>query len=380
MGFFGKIFKSIGKVFTSIGKVIKKAFTAVGKFTNKLGIVGQIGMMFIMPAIGGLAMKGLTTLGSGFMTGLNAAAQGTGALSGVAKVTHGIFSTVAKIASSGMEIFDTITGAVKGTLGNIAKAVGKTLGFSPTESMSTTFSGAANVFDGRPVTADPYAIVGKVATPDPYGILGKGISLDDVYGDIDPSKGLIGAETTPIDMGEISNIREIGRPLSAAEQARADFDVSATAGYEKAVAAGPDYSGLNEQGKNLLGLTTEPLVTGVVPSEPGIVQKALTTATQNLVTSGVRSLFAPSYVEPPVELDYAQHVPGKTSLYERSLAENLARGSGAPLGTLSSSVIGGDWNTMVASNQAFNDEMGKVYQTFLEQSKDPQPYQPLLVS
>ena len=280
MGFFGKIFKSIGKVFTSIGKVIKKAFTAVGKFTNKLGIVGQIGMMFIMPAIGGLGMKGLTTLGSGFMTGLSTAAQGTGALSGVAKVTHGIFSTVAKIASSGMKIFDTITGAVKGTLGNIAKAVGKTLGFSPTESMSTTFSGAANVFDGRPVTADPYAIVGKVATPDPYGILGKGISLDDVF---DSSKGLIGAKTTPVETdtlfstqpGDTKNWTQgifdnsldtdvrygsklpPAKPLSAAEQARAAFNASAAAGSE--IAEVPI-------------ATTEPLVTAVVPSEPGIVQ------------------------------------------------------------------------------------------------------------
>ena len=367
MGFFGKIFKSIGKVFTSIGKVIKKAFTAVGKFTNKLGIVGQIGMMFIMPAIGGLAMKGLTTLGSGFMTGLSTAAQGTGALSGVAKVTHGIFSTVANVASAGIRVYKSITGAVSNVFKGITNGLKGALGIPVDADISETLNSASNALSGRPVYADPYAIAGEVATPDPYDTLRRGISLDDVF---DSSKGLIGAKTTPVETdtlfstqpGDTKNWTQgifdnsldtdvrygtklpPAKPLSAAEQARAAFNASAAAGSE--IAQVPI-------------ATTEPLVTAVVPSEPGIVQKALTTATQNLVTSGVRSLFAPSYVEPPVELDYAQHVPGKTSLYARSLAENLARGSGAPLGTLSSSVIGGDWNSTFNSNPVYAEEINR---------------------
>ena len=48
MGLFGKIFKGIGKAFKKVGKFIKKGFGKLGKFMNKLGIVGQIGMMFIM--------------------------------------------------------------------------------------------------------------------------------------------------------------------------------------------------------------------------------------------------------------------------------------------------------------------------------------------
>ena len=48
MGLFKKIFKGIGKVFKGIGKGIKKGFAKFGKFIDKLGIFGQIGIMFIM--------------------------------------------------------------------------------------------------------------------------------------------------------------------------------------------------------------------------------------------------------------------------------------------------------------------------------------------
>ncbi len=45
-------FKAIGKVFKKIGKGIKSAFGKFGKFMNKIGIVGQIAMGFILPGIG----------------------------------------------------------------------------------------------------------------------------------------------------------------------------------------------------------------------------------------------------------------------------------------------------------------------------------------
>jgi hypothetical protein len=45
-------FKAIGKVFKKIGKGIKSAFAKFGKFMNKIGIVGQIAMGFILPVIG----------------------------------------------------------------------------------------------------------------------------------------------------------------------------------------------------------------------------------------------------------------------------------------------------------------------------------------
>ena len=51
MSFFKKIFKGIGKVFKKIGRAIKKGFKKFGKFMGKIGIVGQLAMMFILPGI-----------------------------------------------------------------------------------------------------------------------------------------------------------------------------------------------------------------------------------------------------------------------------------------------------------------------------------------
>ena len=52
MGFFSKAFKKIKKgfksAFKSIGKGIKSAFKKFGKFMGKIGVVGQIAMMFIL--------------------------------------------------------------------------------------------------------------------------------------------------------------------------------------------------------------------------------------------------------------------------------------------------------------------------------------------
>jgi hypothetical protein len=65
MGFFSKVFKSVGKVFKKIGKGIKSAFAKVGKFMGKLGILGQIGLGLLLPGIGGMLGKwAVTAMGS----------------------------------------------------------------------------------------------------------------------------------------------------------------------------------------------------------------------------------------------------------------------------------------------------------------------------
>tara|TARA_R100001594_G_scaffold61290_1_gene95453 strand:- start:28241 stop:29317 length:1077 start_codon:yes stop_codon:yes gene_type:complete len=56
MGFLKKIFKKIGKVvkkvFKGVGKFFKKVFKGVGKFVGKLGPIGMLGMMLLMPQLG----------------------------------------------------------------------------------------------------------------------------------------------------------------------------------------------------------------------------------------------------------------------------------------------------------------------------------------
>ena len=55
MGLLSKAWKGLKKTVKKIGKRIKKTFKSVMKGIGKLGIVGQIGMMFLMPyAMGAL--------------------------------------------------------------------------------------------------------------------------------------------------------------------------------------------------------------------------------------------------------------------------------------------------------------------------------------
>tara|TARA_Y100000994_G_scaffold249563_1_gene262086 strand:+ start:114 stop:1718 length:1605 start_codon:yes stop_codon:yes gene_type:complete len=78
MGIFKKIGKGIKKVFKKIGKAIKKQFKRFGKFMNKIGIVGQIAMAFILPGIGNALMS---SIGGAFtkMVGQTAAQAGASA-------------------------------------------------------------------------------------------------------------------------------------------------------------------------------------------------------------------------------------------------------------------------------------------------------------
>ena len=63
-----KAFKSVKKVFKKIGKGIKKVVKKIGRAVGKLGIVGQIGMMFLMPyaagALGGLLSGAMGQIGT----------------------------------------------------------------------------------------------------------------------------------------------------------------------------------------------------------------------------------------------------------------------------------------------------------------------------
>ena len=77
MGLFKKLGKKLRGFFKRIGKGIKKGFKKFGKFMGKIGILGQIAMMFILPGIGSLMLKGL-----GAMTGLTATAGSAAAAAG----------------------------------------------------------------------------------------------------------------------------------------------------------------------------------------------------------------------------------------------------------------------------------------------------------
>ena len=71
-----KLFKGIGRIVKKIGRGIKKVVKKVGKFVGKivkpfkkLGIVGQIGLMFLMPYAAGWLWKGLLKMAPGTLAG-----------------------------------------------------------------------------------------------------------------------------------------------------------------------------------------------------------------------------------------------------------------------------------------------------------------------
>jgi hypothetical protein len=99
------IFKKIGKVFKKIGKGVKKVFKKFGKFMGKIGIVGQIAMMFVLPGIGAALSRGFGALWTGVVgqTAAGATASAAGATAGAAASTAATTAgqTAAQAAAAG---------------------------------------------------------------------------------------------------------------------------------------------------------------------------------------------------------------------------------------------------------------------------------------
>jgi phage-related protein len=122
MGFFSGIWDSIKGAVRSIGKTIKSAVTSVGKFVNKLGVVGQIGLMFVLPGIGGMMSKGFSALTSGLVGSSSGILQGIGhVLSAAGKFG----STVGNVFKS---VSDAVTGFVKTVGGGAVNSASTLLG------------------------------------------------------------------------------------------------------------------------------------------------------------------------------------------------------------------------------------------------------------
>ena len=155
MGILSKAWKGIKKAVKKVGKGIKKVFKKVTGAIGKLGIAGQIGMMFLMPyatqalgsffgASGKLATWSTKLLGK--------AGMGSKALGHTLNLVNKAGTFVGKVYSS---VTDTINGAIDRT-GNFLKGRGfvKTPVVSPdilaqgVDVSQTKFGdGAGNIFD-----------------------------------------------------------------------------------------------------------------------------------------------------------------------------------------------------------------------------------------
>jgi hypothetical protein len=133
------MFKKIKKFFKRIGRGIKKGFQKFGKFMGKLGIVGQIAMMFIMPGIGNAMMS---TFGS--------VLKGLGTLGRVGQAAQTVLGAAGNFTRLVAKPFTTITDGISTFLSSTTKFLtNKTAGLlgrdAVFKSAPTTFLGADGV-------------------------------------------------------------------------------------------------------------------------------------------------------------------------------------------------------------------------------------------
>jgi len=203
MGFFGKIFKGVKKGFKKIGKGIKSAFKKFGKFMGKIGVLGQIAMMFILPSIGGALMQGLGSIGTKITGAL--AGSGSAVLQGAGKVLQG----AANFISKGANVFRNVTEGVTNFIGEFSKTaankLSSTLGFErvPFADASANFFGAGDTAWSRStssftnrmtnLTADKDFIKGLDATSRDMAI---NSTLPEMEG-FNPNQSLTGPQVSP---------------------------------------------------------------------------------------------------------------------------------------------------------------------------------------
>jgi len=128
MGIFKKIGKGIKTGFKSIGKKLRKAYKSFGKFMGKIGILGQIGMMLILPAIGTALMGAMGSMFSTVVgqTGAQAAsAAATSAAAGTATASQVALNTA--VAAGGTTASAATAAAGSGLLGATGAGVGGTV-------------------------------------------------------------------------------------------------------------------------------------------------------------------------------------------------------------------------------------------------------------
>ena len=171
MGFFSKIFKGIKKVFKKIGRAVKKTVKKFGKFMGKLGIVGQIGMMFVLPGVGGALMQSFGGL-AGNMAGLTGAFSGlTGPLAGIVQGAGTVMKAAHGFVQTGINAFKTVS---SGIMEFGKTALNKIPGIN-IEGASANFFGKDSVLEG--ITMDAQ----NVLNPFKSNItLQPGMTLDDL--------------------------------------------------------------------------------------------------------------------------------------------------------------------------------------------------------
>ena len=159
----GKLLKKVGKglkkAVKSIGKGIKKVVGKIGAAIGKLGVIGQIGMMFLMP----YAMSGLSSFFGG--VGGKIATWSTN-LATSNPVVSKFLGAVHKAGSMAVNAYNTVTTAIGNgvdRVGNFFKGEGFTLSADRASVFGTS---ASSPVTGTPtVTADSVELPTSATTP-----------------------------------------------------------------------------------------------------------------------------------------------------------------------------------------------------------------------
>jgi len=115
MGFFSRIGKGIKSAFKSIGRGIKSAFERFGKFMNKIGVLGQVAMMFILPGVGNMLASAWSGIAGQTAGQAAAAAAGQAAATGAAATGATTTAATSIGANAAADVAKTVAaGSVKG--------------------------------------------------------------------------------------------------------------------------------------------------------------------------------------------------------------------------------------------------------------------------
>ena len=133
MGILSKIFKPIKKVVKKVGKFIKRVAKKVGGAFGKLGILGHIGMMFLMPYASSF-WGSLGKFGTQLVQGTSLAGKGFGHL------MRGIYHAGKAVGT----VYRGVTEAVEGSLKWLSNKVGLTDIADPFSGLKTVVQDAQN--------------------------------------------------------------------------------------------------------------------------------------------------------------------------------------------------------------------------------------------
>ena len=203
MGFFKKIFKGVKKVFKKIGRGIKKVAGKIGKFMNKIGIVGQIAMAFILPGIGAALMNGLGGAAASMVA--NTFGGITGA---IVKGAGHVLNAAHKFVTVGKNVFNTVSQGVSKFVGEFGKtALNKIPGVN-IESASKNFFGTGGAWET--VQKDIVKNASNIFNPFKSTVkIAEGMSIDDVVSSTGVPKAKIQDMNVTLDLDNLRTGQQI---------------------------------------------------------------------------------------------------------------------------------------------------------------------------